>query len=308
MVPTSSDLVISTAQLEWRVPCLLMLFQDLAESERRARVASLLQPDDPAIFDHLLAAHRAGRLVGTIWGRMMPGRSAMIWPPRTMRQPAADVGGRLLAAVSDRLCGAGARIAYAVLASSCGIDASLLSTHGFPRVADLLYLATQSEQFPKAAPVCQFELQAYREGDSERLAKLVDATYQETRDVPALNGVRELRDVLCGYRETGEFSPSRWLFVRRMDRDVGCLLLADHPGLNQYELVYMGVIPSQRGQGWGRELTAYAQWLTSQAGRQQMTLAVDAENEPALRAYSQCGFIEYERRSIYLRVLTDEPT
>ena len=95
------------------------------------------------------------------------------------------------------------------------------------------------------------EFETYNSQNHDRLAQIVDATYQETLDCPKLNHVRQLEDVLEGYRATGEFSPDRWLIVRYENRDVGCLLLADHPQYENMELVYMGIIPAVRGHALG---------------------------------------------------------
>ena len=76
-----------------------------------------------------------------------------------------------------------------------------------------------------------------------------------------LNGVRDIDDVVNGYQATGVFCPEKWQFVRSDGRDVGVLLLADHPKAKHWELMYMGLIPEVRGRGWGRQITRYAQWL-----------------------------------------------
>jgi hypothetical protein len=154
-----------------------------------------------------------------------------------------------------------------------------------------------------------------------RLADVVEQTYEETRDCPSLGNMRNIEDVLTGYRSTGVFDPTRWLIVRDADRDVGCLLLNEHPGQGHpgqehpgpegatpghLELVYMGVVPAARGNGWGVHITRQAQWITRLAGLERLVLAVDAANRPALDMYSRCGFDAWDRRSVYLRFFSDE--
>ena len=84
---------------------------------------------------------------------------------------------------------------------------------------------------------------------------------------------------------------------------IGCLLLADHPQDNQFELVYMGIVPQARGQRFGADVTRQALWLTGAAGRRQLVLGVDAENEPALQIYEQLGFTEWDRRRVLLKTV-----
>ena len=59
--------------------------------------------------------------------------------------------------------------------------------------------------------------------------RLIERTYEGTLDCTALNGVRDMEDVINGYQATGVFRPENWLFVRGEGEDVGVLLLADHP-------------------------------------------------------------------------------
>ena len=136
---------------------------------------------------------------------------------------------------------------------------------------------------------------------------MIEETYIETQDIPALNGVREIQDVIEGYERTGDFAPQLWLFVQAQGRDVGVLLLADHPRQNQFELIYMGLIPTARGRGWGAKLAGHAQQLTMAAGRERLVLAVDALNDPAIRAYTRVGFVEWFRRSVFLKVFSESP-
>ena len=136
-----------------------------------------------------------------------------------------------------------------------------------------------------------------------RLISLMDRTYKDTADCPALNGIRETSDVVDGYRAVGRFSPDLWLLVRHADQDIGCLLLTDHPDDHALELVYMGIVPESRGRGFGIEIVRYAQWVTRTHGRQRLLLAVDAANAPAIEIYAAAGFISWDRRSVMVNVL-----
>ncbi len=95
--------------------------------------------------------------------------------------------------------------------------------------------------------------------------------------------------------------------MRHSQRDIGCLLLADHPESNQWELVYMGLVPEARGRGWGAKIARHAQWEAQRAGRERLVLAVDAANRPAVAMYQQAGLFAWDRRVVLLRVLTGGP-
>ena len=67
----------------------------------------------------------------------------------------------------------------------------------------------------------------------------------------------------------------------------------------------MGLTPQSRGNGWGLTITRYAQWLTAQARRGGLVLAVDGANDPAIDMYAKAGFFEIDRRSVFLRIFAD---
>ena len=119
---------------------------------------------------------------------------------------------------------------------------------------------------------------------------MVEQTYVETLDCPQLNGVRPIEEILDGYRAVGQFDPRRWLLVRHTGGDVGCLLLAEHLG-RIWELVYMGVAESRPAGGGGdwRSGGMLSGWARAGPVRKHLVLAVDAQNEPAIRAYAARG-------------------
>jgi len=252
--------------------------------------------------DGLFVARRAGRLVGAACALLQPGRTAIIGLPRIDRAESEITAQRLLAGVCDWLSQQDVCLAQALLETPSETDLAVLRKGGFAHLADLLYLVSLNEEFPTSLPVTPLDFEVYGDGNHDRLARIVDATCEQTRDCPQLNGVRHTEDVLAGYRGIGVFDPSRWLIARHQGRDAGCLLLTDHPQHENYELVYMGVAPAARGHGWGTDITRLAQWLARCAGRPRLVLAVDAANEPAIGTYAAAGFQAWDRRSVYVRV------
>ena len=186
-------------------------------------------------------------------------------------------------------------------------DASRLQRCGFVHLADLLYLVSLADTFPPEPPLGELEYEPLSTENPSRLSQVVERTYEATLDCPQLNGVRAMPDVLEGHRAVGSFSPARWLIVRHRGHDVGCLLLAQHAGESQLEIVYTGLVREARGHGWGLAITRYAQWLTRSAGCSRLVLAVDAANTHAIRAYTAAGFTSWERRRALLRIF-DEAT
>jgi RimJ/RimL family protein N-acetyltransferase len=252
-------------------------------------------------MEGLLEARREGQLVGAVLWQQQPGKSALVWPPGIVFQEPEDTAIQLLEAVAVRLGSLGVRLACVLLDQMADEDDRMLSASRFEHLADLSYLVSSQEQFPTVLPPSPPEFEAYRAENHERFAKLLEATYEETLDCPGLEGLRAMEDVLAGYRGTGEFSPERWLIVRYKGQDIGCLLLADHPDQEQWELAYMGLVVGARGQGLGKKIVRHAQWLTQSAGRSRLVLAVDTANRPAAEVYASSGFRQWARRSVYIR-------
>lgn len=290
---------------ETRAASLDLVFQFLAGPERIRQVEQLLAAAarGEADFSGLFALQEKDRLVGAIWAQSQPGRTVSIWPPQVLAEASGAHASLLLAEAVRYASAQGARLAQVLLTIDAGETADLFSRAGFRHFADLLYLVSLDIDFPTTRPVTDLQFEPHAVAEESRLARIIMKTYEQSRDCPALGGVRTIEDVLAGYRAAGAFDPSRWLIVRHSDRDVGCLLLADHAESDQWELVYVGLVPEARGRGWGVEITRQAQWLTRQAGRPRLTLAVDAANEPAIDMYAQAGFYSWDKRSVWLRVL-----
>lgn len=283
---------------------LRLVFRDLPQEEQDQQVEELLTHgrSGRVALDGLLAARREGRLCGVQFWQVLPGRTALVWPPRVVSGESARLADELIEVACRRLTDRDVQVAYTILDTVSPADDAVLRSAGFDPLADLLYLASPSGQFPSLRPASPLEFETYCHDNHGRLVHVVEASYEQTLDCPRLNGVRAMEDVLAGYRATGVFDPERWLIVRHAGRDVGCLILADHPNHDNCELVYMGLVPSARGNGWGMLIARHGQWQAGRLGRQRMVLAVDAENAPAIAMYGAVGFKAWDRRHVYVRV------
>lgn len=257
--------------------------------------------------DGLLVAERASSLVGAVWIQRQPGNLAVVMPPRLVAGEPEASADALLEHAIDALAERGAVLLQASLAIDAIDDMRRLSALGFEQCAELLLMASDTSgrgilatDAERAGPIV---FQPYAAPLRDRLAAVVERTYQGTLDCPALDSVRDTCDVLDGYRETGVFDPNRWMFVQHAACDVGCLLLADHPRDGQWELVYMGLVPEVRGRGWGELVARHARRLTARAGRDRLVLAVDASNHPAVRMYARAGFLSLTRRAVMIRTI-----
>jgi ribosomal protein S18 acetylase RimI-like enzyme len=174
---------------------------------------------------------------------------------------------------------------------------------GYTSAATLLYMACDGASYPDQPPDLELSLEPVTPTSEPRLEALIEASYQGTLDCPLLNGLRTTQDVLAGYRAVGTRRPELWLLARRGKEDAGCLILADHPEVDNLELVYLGLIPAVRGNGYGLALTRHALWLARQLQRQRVVLAVDASNTPAIRLYEAAGFFGFDQRLVNIKKL-----
>lgn len=296
-------------------------------SERRAALELALssrgEPPPPAVIDRALeeaqrdAAEWQGllvatvapgnsnvpqrRLVGAVWLRSLPGRVSSVTSPRTAALAPSETGSVLLRSAADLARSRQSAFVQALAEANDVRAGADFAAAGFEHPADLLFLVADCDSPGVDDGPANLEWVPYQPEHHCRLANLVERTYVESRDCPGLDGVRAIDDVLAGYRATGQFDPDRWLIAVEDGQDVGCLLLADHPDDDQWELVYLGVAPEFRGLGLGRALTQRALSMARGAGRARVVLAVDAANAPAIEIYRQAGFEAWDRRAIFLR-------
>ncbi|CAN5516184.1 hypothetical protein BH11PLA2_BH11PLA2_09400 [soil metagenome] len=137
--------------------------------------------------------------------------------------------------------------------------------------------------------------------DEQSFADLLLNTFVDSLDVPELNGTRTAMETLAGYKTGSTVDPPIWFFVTLDGNDVGVLILNPHSPTN-FELTYMGLVPSARRQGHGRELAGIAVALTASFGGTRLHLSADARNSSADRVYSQLGFHVVEQRAVWLLI------
>jgi GNAT superfamily N-acetyltransferase len=303
MSGSESGLQVGPVPPQDRDQALDLAFSYLEPAERRRQVdeSFAVQRGDRAAVDGLIGAWRAGRLVGAMFSQVQPGRIASVCLPRLVAGEPESTAIALLAVNEDLLCRQQVGLAHVLLREVGVADEALLQLGGFVHLADLLYLVSPKSRFPATPPASQLDFEPYQETEHQRLARIIEATYEATLDCPQLEGMRSTEDVLASYRGNGVFDPNRWLIVRHGQDDVGCLLLADQPRQDSMELLYMGVIRAARGHGWGRQFASRAQWLARLAGRKQLVLAVDSLNTPAIRSYLAVGFQAWQERRLYVR-------
>ncbi len=295
----SEPATIHRASPEQRAAALAMLHLGTTQIQR------MLQSSQNQSFDFggLYVARRGTKIVGAAWGQQVRGKTAFCWPPCLVSGEPEETAMHLQKAVDRFLDKSRTIVTQAVLSASSETEVERLKQAGYRYLTDLAYMVAAADQFPQQPPADELSWLPITADKMNLFAELVEQTYRGSLDCAELDGVRNIDDVLEGYRATGEYTPAWWLRVRQGDSDVGCLVLADYPEYQQAELVYLGIVPAARGRGLGSRLARYAQWLAGNRGRQQLVLAVDSSNWPARRIYEATGFKLWDYRSIFVRTL-----
>lgn len=302
--PASDNRALALAALAW----------PQSEAPGYAKAVAELMAGGQADRVILVAAHARGLLVAAQIAQILPGRAAMVWPPQFTAGRETDHSGRraiaarLFAASEEEAARSGVQMLQALSSAGDEVAGAAFSLDGFIRGAELLYLTAEFATLPAQPPSLPFDLAPFGPTDTPRLSHLLEQTYVGTLDCPELDGLRTTADMLEGYGAVGQFLPALWQFAMHAGRDVGCLLVNMHPEVNHAELVYLGLTPQVRGRGWGLALARHAQWLARQQGAERLVLAVDANNAPAVALYRECGFLQFDRRRVWLkRVFPAQP-
>ena len=275
------------------------LHDGLSADQRAALVRTLEQvgTTDRAAFSGLLIATRNDAIVAATWVQFTPGRAAMIWPP-AWSGPAAK---ELLSAAAALLDEHGIALAQVLFTTTEPVREDVLAGGGFYRLADLAYLTLERANFPDLPPsALKFESRA--DEHPARLASIIQRTYEATLDCPELNDLREPSDVVAGYKVQGRFNNDHWYIASADGTDVGCLILAEHPPGESWELVYMGIVPEARSHGYGEQIVRFGIEQVRQSRAERLVLAVDERNQPALNMYHRAGFVLWDRRVVYARL------
>ncbi len=252
--------------------------------------------------DRQWGAFDAGRMIAASLIVVSPGRSAILYLPRSRpRDRDEGVMVELLRRVVADAPAVGVKFIQAMVTPDAEHEISILSESGFRFLAELIYMERNANAlFPKRAAADTLQWIPYNDARHALFASTIMATYEDSLDCPGLNGLRTIDDILASHRAVGEFDERRWFVVACEGTPIGALLLAHVPARDALEVVYMGLSPQWRGRGIGSAVIHHAVKVARDAGCSIVSLAADASNTPAVRLYRGCGFIETTRRGAWI--------
>ena len=257
----------------------------------------------------LWAARRRGRVVGALLTQALAGRAAAVWAPEvTVSWGRAALAASLIRSALEDFRSRGFRIAQALVDGSAPRTASAdLERGGLPRVTVLTYMHRDTARPMGRAPTPgrpTFDWRPFGPPTEDDFRRVLQETYAESLDMPELEGIRSLDDVIAGHRAAGRYDPSRWRvgFLPDEPGSAAVLLLSEVPDRPAWEVAYLGLTLPARGRGLGKAALAHALDL-ARPHAPRLELAVDARNDPARRLYDAAGFIPFDHRTVHLAVL-----
>jgi ribosomal protein S18 acetylase RimI-like enzyme len=274
---------------------LVEFLQAAAPSPGASSPAGIVAVESP----NRLVALRAGEVVGTI--RYIPGagHTAAVLPPRLIHWDED------LAAALFRACAAHARRRHRArliqtLLEPGGADPAVaaLERAGLVRLAMLVYMRRAVTEEDRRLPLSdEIVWRHYSRLRHRKFAETIGATYRDSLDCPGLRGLRTVHDAIRTHKHTGRFQSKHWHLAVLGRSPVGVVLVNELRGRG--ELAYLGVVPDVRGGGLGRDLVHRAIYEAAEMGLEDIGLAVDEDNTPAVRLYRAAGFEETHRRLAY---------
>jgi ribosomal protein S18 acetylase RimI-like enzyme len=253
----------------------------------------------------ILLATAGREPVGAIVCLPVPGASGLVWPPQAVAGP--DQGGiedALVSRAAAWLRQRGARLGQCLLTEQEVALGAPLCRNGFAHVTALCYmqydLARLADSFAPGRRLCCVPYSQLTNPAAFHETLLL--SYEGTEDCPEISGTRTVEEIIEGHRAQGKHDPRRWWLALADGRPVGVMLLCEVPEWAAWDVAYVGVVPGERGRGYGRELMQRALAAARADGVARLTLSVDVRNRPAWRLYTDLGFEAHDRREVFLAI------
>lgn len=194
-----------------------------------------------------------------------PGRTLLVLSPNSLFESSKTDGAeRLIRSVCQEYARQDCKLAQVLLDPAAETVRSIYLRIGFKEMAELEYLQAPVRRIgtPPELP-SDLQFATYSAETHDYFARAIQDSYANSLDCPALNGLREIEDVIEGHRAAGQvggdgnFDPLLWRVVLRRSvpqaapEPCGVLLLCRTDPSEAMELVYLGVSPSA-GAGWVR--------------------------------------------------------
>ncbi len=282
-----SPFVVSPAAPHELLPACRLLFAATHAEHSRDRL--LADGRASALF---VARDADGRLRAAALVEALPGAMGVAWAPRGDSRDAIDAVTVAACAWLRERC---VKVCQAFAAASEREEMAPLERCGFRHATQLVFL--RGDLSPECEPTRLLSFAPARPPFSEEFAATLLATHAGTLDCPELNATRTPAEVLDGFTA----SPAvQWHLASLSGERVGVVVLEYAKDYGAAALTYLGVVPAARGRKLGAELLTFAVGEAVAARLLALNVSVDARNAPAMKLYARHGFVEYDRREVWL--------
>jgi ribosomal protein S18 acetylase RimI-like enzyme len=249
------------------------------------------------------ALYANGQCIAAATAVRSPGRTALVFLgyDNTIN-PIAPLTKPLLSAITTECLDADTRLLQSLIPPNSNELAIAFQNAGYRYLAELRYMeADVTRRPPVENPNTHLTYINYSPDTAPQFIETLKQTYQDSKDCPGLDGVRDVRDVIVGHQHTGISHPATlWFLALQNQKPVGTILLSKVIRRSALEVVYMGVVPNARGKRLSDSLLSMAFEVARDSHAKSISLAVDETNTPARRAYDRWNFTEIARRRAWI--------
>lgn len=254
---------------------------------------------EKGLADGLWIARRDNEIDAVAW--IIPGVAQYVhcWPLRC-RIDLVDnlkqaVAAQLWKVVAAEYQEHGARFFQVNVPTQFGADKEQMYDLGFKEIARILRLRLELGQL-SFDDLPNLVVLALSRGDQGAMfSGLMIETMSGSLDVPELSNFQSIEELAAQYHKTGV---ERY-FVRHPERGIIGVLALQYDGEVGF-IRYLGLVSSERRQGWGSSVLRQAVTYLQHQGCNAVELRVDARNEPALSLYHGAGFKRVEEEAMMI--------
>ncbi len=237
-----------------------------------------------------------------------PGHTGLLFasPARAPEVDAAALAD-LVRRIGDFSLGRGLSLVQSLLPPEAQMERDVLLQAGYAHLARLDYMSWDLRRMSDRPSPAEMEMRTAQECPTGTLEAVILSSYKQSLDCPALEGVRQIGNVVAGHRSSGLYRWQSWWIAHWSGQPAACLLLNDNPSTGAADVVYLGVGVEFRGRGIARAMLAHAGCDAWRRGIERLALAVDASNTPAVGLYKSVGFgVIYSREAYILARAWDD--
>jgi mycothiol synthase len=290
---------------EWRT-ALELLSSPLIPDFRSQQIELALQLLNEGKLDPagLIVSRIDQEIIAVGLGECTPGQIGIMWPPIGSEAATPEQVTEVLEAVFAYLKHRDMAVSVAFIPWNDQRSGLVLERGLFRHVTNLVDMQRlHTFAAPTSTQSSRLKVSHFNAETSSAFKHALMQTYQDSMDAPELNGIRTSEQIIRGYEAT---SPNRsdWWLLQHEDHVVGVMILTigevpNHPA----EITYLGLIPSQRRKGFGREALDLAMAEGALRGVTVWTVQIDERNEPAKALYFKNQFVPTSEKQIYYRTM-----